>query len=324
MKSSEKDDPESLAKLSQLKRKHEDISKKLANDARDMTMGELFGAICGDQKVTKADMLYDNVNLIKKEPTINQFVIANPKAFLDQPDIAKKYGVDFTLVKPGEKIDLTLLARMLPVIYVADWHKDYGSLGLQLNNLSPFSMNEFYPSLRAFRTRPVYKGGAEQKGAAFLMVHSKVGFPENRPWRTLPSSPSFRLFHSPDVAMANELCLTNDAQPTDFKFFQHTTVWQPNQLETEWKRRLWLTIDGPAKIIFDDDEPDVCPLYKRILCSLPSSFVQFSAPARKDTVPSSYTPKSSTFSLFDDDLFLDDDDELFDSAGSDVDLSDED
>ncbi|RYH00217.1 hypothetical protein EON65_49600 [archaeon] len=128
LKAVEKEDTENLAKLTQLKRRHEDISKKLSKEAKDMTLGELFGAICGNQKVANSELLYDNVNLIKKEPNINQFVIANPKAFLDQPDLAKKYGVDFTLVKPGEKVDLTLLARMLPVIYIADWHKDYGEM----------------------------------------------------------------------------------------------------------------------------------------------------------------------------------------------------
>ena len=32
------------------------------------------------------------------------------------------------------------------------------------------------------------------------------------------------LLYSPNTAMANELCMTNDALPTDFKFFQWATV----------------------------------------------------------------------------------------------------
>lgn len=39
----------------------------------------------------------------------------------------------------------------------------------------------------------------------------------SRAWKGVPGKPDFRLFFSPDVAMANELCSTGDADPRDFK-----------------------------------------------------------------------------------------------------------
>ena len=53
------------------------------------------------------------------------------------------------------------------------------------------------------------------------MLHRRAGFPENRVLRCLPDTPEFRLFFSPDIAMANELCSTKDATLDEFKFF----VW---------------------------------------------------------------------------------------------------
>ena len=57
------------------------------------------------------------------------------------------------------------------------------------------------------------------------------------------------LFFSPDIAMANELCLTNDAQPQDFKFFQYATIWTPGQLAYEYEQQLWITVDAPIQVL---------------------------------------------------------------------------
>ena len=101
------------------------------------------------------------------------------------------------------------------------------------------------------------------------MVHRKVGFPENRAWKGLPDQPDFRLFFSSDLAMANELCLTNDAKPSEFKFFTWTTVWRPGALDLEYKQRMWLTLEAPVQTIFDDDLASV-PLWRRLVGSLPA------------------------------------------------------
>ena len=67
--------------------------------------------------------------------------------------------------------------------------------------------------------------------------------------------------------MANELCSTKDANTNDFKFFQYTTVWLPKQLDLEYDKKLWLTIEGPVSIIFEDDRIN-CPLWRRVVASL--------------------------------------------------------
>ena len=159
------------------------------------------------------------------------------------------------------------LARKLPVIYLADIHQEYGTLGLQLNAVSDKSLNDFHSALKMLRDRPVYNGGLQNRGSSFTMVHQKIGFPENRAWKGIPGNTEFKLFFSPDIAMANELCSTKDAIPNDFKFFQFTTVWSPKQLDLEYDKKLWLTVEGPVRIIFEDDKIS-CPLWRRIVASL--------------------------------------------------------
>ena len=100
-------------------------------------------------------------------------------------------------------------------------------------------------------------------------MHRKSGFPENRKWKGVPGDKEFKLFFSPDIAMANELCMTNDAKATEFKFFQWATIWSPNQLELEYKSKLWLTVQAPVGVIFDDDDMR-CPLWRRIVNSFPA------------------------------------------------------
>jgi putative AlgH/UPF0301 family transcriptional regulator len=99
-----------------------------------------------------------------------------------------------------------------------------------------------------------------------------------RAWKVAPGS-DFKLFFSPNLAMANELCLTKDATPSEFKFFQWATIWLPNQLELEYKQKLWLTVDGPVSMFFDDDSASF-PLWRKIMMSLPEE--RLSKPANKE------------------------------------------
>lgn len=75
-------------------------------------------------------------------------------------------------------------------------------------------------------------------------------------------------------------------------------------------------------MIFDDDEPDVCPLYKRLLCSLPSTYVQFSSSRREvEAAPPAAPKRAAAFSMFDEDFLFNDDDNdvgIFDSEDSDL------
>ena len=246
-------------------------------DLPKLTTKAALQAVCGPMPTSVSDdYLYKDVDIVKSAPTVCRFVLGNPKALFENPLIAKSVGLDFASMDPATP--LTALAAMLPVAYVADWHSDYGTLGFMLNKPSGQSMNDIKPEMKAFRSRPVYLGGLNNRGNSFTMMHAKAGFPENRPFKGLPPSPAgetnkaptFKLFFSPDVAMANELCLTNDAQPSDFKFFQWATVWLPNQLDLEYGRKVWLTVQAPQRVVFDDDKPHA-PLWRRLLHSLPPS-----------------------------------------------------
>ena len=73
--------------------------------------------------------------------------------------------------------------------------------------------------------------------------------------------------------MANELCMTKDAESQDFKFFQWATVWLPKQIELEYEQKCWLTLKAPVNAIFDDDIPTQ-PLWRRLVSSLPAGLLQ--------------------------------------------------
>ena len=171
---------------------------------------EAINAVCGPVEDLTKKYVIPNTNIVKSAPTPCQYIIANPKAFLEQPKIAKLYGFDIEemgdMSIPAEK-----LAKHLPVIYIADVHPEYGTLGFVLNKQSGKTMNDFNPELRSLRRAKVYIGGAQNKGSSFTMVHKKIGFPENRAWKGVPvpgNTNDFKLFYSPNLAMANELCLT--------------------------------------------------------------------------------------------------------------------
>jgi len=242
---------------------------QILGDLAKLSTKAALQGVCGTLSTSQIEsMVIPNVDVEKSAPTVCRFVIANPKAFWEKTMIAKSYGVDFSMLDPS--MPLTDLAALLPVIYVADVHQEYGTLGYMLNKASGKSMNDLKPELKSFRDRPVYFGGVQNRGSSFTMLHRKQSFPDNRVLRYLPGEPSFRLFFSPDLAMANELCLTKDAKPNEFRFFQWATVWLPKQLDLEYEQKMWLTIKAPADVIFEDESP-TRPLWRRLVASLPPS-----------------------------------------------------
>ena len=239
------------------------------SDLNDMNVKEAMMSICGGKIVNDESLTYENCDILRSSPSICKYIIGNPKAFLspENAQMSAKYG--FKLDDLNQDVSATSLAKLLPVIYIADSHSEYGTLGLQLNSKeTETTMMDIHPELKHLRSRPIYRGGAGKSGASFMMVHRKSGFPENRIWKGLPEDDEFKLYFSPDIAMANELCDTNDAKPNEFKFFTWTTVWLPKQLELEYSKRLWLTVQAPVDVIFDEDISSV-PLWTRIVSSLP-------------------------------------------------------
>ena len=244
-------------------------------DLEKLTTKAALASVLGPSELLSPEARYaDNtVNVMKEIPTVNRFVVANPKAMLENPLIAKSVDLDFDTLDAS--MPLTKLAEKLPVIYLADQHPEYGTLGFILNKMSEKTMNDLNPEFRSFRQSSVYLGGTQNRGNSFTMLHRRHGFPENRALKVLPGEESeFKLYFSPDVAMANELCSTGDAEPGEFKFFQWSTVWLPKQLDLEYESKCWLTLKAPVDIIFEEHGPSQQPLWRRLVGSLPAGLLQ--------------------------------------------------
>ena len=244
-------------------------SGKTVADLRDMSVKDTLKEIAGPLYTLPSTEIVPNSDVVKAAPSVCKYIIANPKAFLENEEIAKYHGLELAAFSPSTP--LVDLAKHLPVLYIADVHSEYGTLGFLLNRPTGFRLGDeqFNPEFKAFRNRRVYLGGVQNRGSSFTMVHQKTGFPDNRKWKGIPGDNEFKLFFSPDIAMANELCMTNDANVEDFKFFQWATVWSPKQLELEYKQKLWLTIQAPVGLIFEDSEAMAIPLWRRIVASFP-------------------------------------------------------
>ena len=139
-------------------------------DLKNLSVKEALNAVCSQEFESKH--LFPKTDIAKKAPTVCTYVIGNPKAFFEKPRMAKAYGVDVDSIDP--KTPLSDLAKILPVVYVADVHTEYGTLGYQLNKRSQNTMNDMSPELRSFRKTPIHLGGAQNKGSSFTMVHNKV------------------------------------------------------------------------------------------------------------------------------------------------------
>jgi hypothetical protein len=192
-------------------------------DLYSMSAKEAIAAVCGPPVDKK--MQFTHTDIVKQNPMICKFVVANPKAFLDPANRALAEARGFNTASVDPSFPATDLARLLPVCYLVDVHQEYGMLGLRLNApRQDLNMGDLHPELKSFRDRPVYSGGLDNSGSSFLMVHRKQGFPDNRVWAGVPDKPEFKFFFSPDLAMANELCLTNDARYVKHILFSLPTV----------------------------------------------------------------------------------------------------
>ena len=82
----------------------------------EMSVKDALKACCGAITVNERDLL-PNCDIVKAAPTICKFVIANPKAFLVNRDIAKFHGFDIDSF--NSSTPLSHLAKYLPVLYIA-------------------------------------------------------------------------------------------------------------------------------------------------------------------------------------------------------------
>lgn len=69
-------------------------------------------------------------------PTVNRYLIANPQTFFGDEHLLRSFNIDVRTVENDFNDnggDLSVLAKFLPVIYVANVHSEFGWLGFQLN-----------------------------------------------------------------------------------------------------------------------------------------------------------------------------------------------
>lgn len=69
-------------------------------------------------------------------PTVNRYLIANPQTFLNDENLLAAFNIDVGAIEKDFNDaggDLSVLAKYLPVIYVANVHSEFGWLGFQLN-----------------------------------------------------------------------------------------------------------------------------------------------------------------------------------------------
>jgi hypothetical protein len=113
--------------------------------------------ICQNEAQCPKFLLPRSISLPEKNiPTVNRFLLANPKTFLLNENIAKAFGCDFErlalifrkFVDKSSKFkyylehsselgnDLALLAHILPIIYIAELTEEDGMVGYQINSPS--------------------------------------------------------------------------------------------------------------------------------------------------------------------------------------------
>jgi hypothetical protein len=133
-----------------------EIAGYTVGDLKKLSTKAALSAVCGGLELLGGEHRFPagSVNVIKGAPTINRFIVANPKAMADNPLIAKSMGIDFESIDASSP--LTDLARALPVVYIADVHPEYGTMGFMLNRRSEQSMIDVHPEFRSFRKRPLY------------------------------------------------------------------------------------------------------------------------------------------------------------------------
>jgi hypothetical protein len=97
------------------------------SDLKKMSNKEAFRAM-SESSTIKSSLLIEDVEIAASKPTINKYIIANPKGFLVNPQASKLY-MNGEIDDLDESTPLQQYMSMLPVIYIAENHPDYGTLG---------------------------------------------------------------------------------------------------------------------------------------------------------------------------------------------------
>lgn len=144
-----------LSKLFLKKSQLDHFFPYIANRISPLSITETFQRTCNHDIQCPKSLLLPSLSLtIDKAPTINRFLIANPRTFFLNENIAKAYGCDFDrliniMTKHENDVpkfkyclenldllldDLSLLSHILPVLYVADIRPELGMIAFQINS----------------------------------------------------------------------------------------------------------------------------------------------------------------------------------------------
>lgn len=150
------------------------IAKFTWNHLRNKSPEQVVGSLVSSPaRIELPELKSDDLSVCK-------FLIANPKPFLEDTVLSRRFGVDINERLAGEGCTSSELSALLPVLYLADINEVYGSLGFKLNEPTKDNVGSLYPYLSALSPRPLYSGGRSNQGSALTMIHSIPGFPENR------------------------------------------------------------------------------------------------------------------------------------------------
>jgi hypothetical protein len=106
------------------------------SDIKSLSIVDGIKTLAKQFEVGGVSYKFPNTHIIRGRPTVGKFIIANPKAFLDNPTTIKPYcNVPLT-----EDMDLRGFVLSLPVIYIADNHDELGTLGYIINRKAPYTL----------------------------------------------------------------------------------------------------------------------------------------------------------------------------------------
>src|SRR4051812_49425993 len=133
-------------------------------------------------------------------------------------------------------------------------HDDQGAFGLVLNQPSPNKVGEVLVAdlLDKIKDMSVFLGGTVQ-ASALSYLHSATFLPDAN------VMPNLTLGHSLEELVDIGQSYASNQQ---IRLFAGYAGWSPGQLETELKRKAWLTHPASVNLVFKDDPAD---LWQQIL-----------------------------------------------------------